>query len=80
MKLVFKKNGEMNISVLFKDGVNESQFDYIIMIKDLISTKKLEDPEFEGDFSDAEKDSVRDMIKNINREVKVFCENSKESQ
>ncbi|PHR48395.1 MAG: hypothetical protein COA48_08825 [Cycloclasticus sp.] len=78
MKLVFNKNEEQEISVLFKSGENTTEFSYIHMIKKLIDVKRLEEPEFEGDFSDAEKDSVRSMIIHINREVTEFYSEDEE--
>lgn len=78
MKLVFNKNEEQEISVLFKIGANTTEFSYIHMIKKLIDVKSMEEPEFEGDFSDAEKESVRSMISHINREVTEFYSEEEE--
>ncbi|MEL4401326.1 hypothetical protein AAEJ42_13700 [Shewanella algae] len=78
MKLVFSKNEKHEISVVSKDGDSETEFNYISMIKKLIDTKQLEDPEFDGDFSDSEKESVRSMINHINQEAADFYSDEEE--
>jgi len=72
MILVFSKNEEQEISVSFKDAGCTTTFNYITMIKSLIDVKKMEEPEFIGDFSEAEKESVRSMVSHINHEVTDF--------
>lgn len=72
MKLVFNKNDELEISVTQKNGDEEKEFNYVDMIKDLINTKSLEDPEMGGDFTDPEIDSIKTMIKHINTDVSEF--------
>lgn len=72
MKIVFRKNEKHEISVVSKDGDGESEFSYISMIKKLIDNKQLEDPEFDGDFSESEKENVRSMISQINQEAVDF--------
>ena len=67
MKLLFKKNGQ-DIIVKIKD-VKEEDFDYIKMIKRLIEDNKFEDSDFEGDFTDEEKQSVAIMLKGINNAI-----------
>ena len=72
MKLVFNKNDDLEISVTQKNGDEEKEFNYVEMIKDLISTKSLEEPEMNGDFTDSEVDSIKTMIKHINTDVSEF--------
>ena len=48
------------------------EFNYVDMIKDLINTKSLEEPEMDGDFTDSEIDSIKTMIKHINTDVSEF--------
>ncbi|MEQ8428476.1 MAG: hypothetical protein RLT87_06250 [Gammaproteobacteria bacterium] len=72
MKLVFTKNDQHEISVTRKHGEETTEFKYIDMIKGLIDVKKLDEPEFVGEFTDAEKGSVLSMIKHINNEVDEF--------
>ncbi len=72
MKLVFNKNDDLEISVIQKNGDEEKEFNYVEMIKNLISTKSLEEPEMDGDFTDSEIDSIKTMIKHINTDVSEF--------
>ncbi len=72
MKLVFNKNEELEISVTQKDGDEVKEFNYVEMIKDLINTKSLEEPEMDGDFTDSEIDSIKTMIEHINTDVSEF--------
>ena len=72
MKLVFRKNEENEISVLRKEGDDTSEFSYVDMIKSLIETKSLEEPEIDGEFSEAEKESIANMITHINNDVAEF--------
>ena len=78
MKLAFSKNEKQEISVLSKDGDNTVEFNYIDMIKNLIIVKQLEEPEFNGDFSESEKESVFSMINHINNEVTDFFSEDEE--
>ena len=78
MKLVFSKNEKQEISVLSKDGNNTVEFNYINMIENLIKVKQLEEPEFDGDFSESEKESVLSMIHHINNEVTDFYSEDEE--
>ncbi len=72
MKLVFSKNEELEISVHKKSGDSLSDFTYIDMIKELIREQKLDAPELDGEFSEAEKGSINSMVKHINDEVANF--------
>jgi hypothetical protein len=67
MKLIFKKTDNA-IEVKMKD-LEEEDFDYIKMIKRLIENNKFEDSEFEGEFTDAEKLSVANMLEGINNAI-----------
>lgn len=78
MKLVFSKNDKHEISVVSKVGDHTDEFNYIEMIKQLIEVKQLEEPEFEGDFSDSEKQSVLSMINHINQDVTEFYSEDEE--
>jgi len=66
MKLKFRKDESQNISVVQQADGSEHSFSYVEMIKHLISFGKLVEPEFDGDFTDAEKESVASMSKYIN--------------
>lgn len=76
MKLIFKKNDKHEISVISSNGEEEAEFNYIDMIKNLINLKKMDEPEFDGEFSDSEKESVLSMIGHINQEVTDFYSDS----
>ncbi len=69
MKLIFKKDDESNISVVQVIDGDEQKFDYVDMIKALIESKELEEPEIEGGFTDAEEASIKRMVEFINAEV-----------
>ena len=78
MKLVFCKNEQQEISVFSQDGDNTVEFNYIDMVKNLIIVKRLQEPEFNGDFSQQEKESVLSMINHINDEVTDFYSEDEE--
>ena len=69
MKLIFKKDDESQISV-FQDIDGEKQkFSYVDMIKALIGSKKMEEPEILEGFADAEVTSIKRMVEFINKEI-----------
>ncbi len=69
MKLVFKKDEDSRISVFQKVDDQEKDFSYVDMIKMLIDTKNMEEPEVSADFSEAEIKSINSMVKYINAEI-----------
>lgn len=69
MKLTFKKDDNSQISVLQTINGNAQDFSYVDMIKALIKSKKMEDPEILGNFTDAEKKSIKSMVSFINKEI-----------
>ncbi len=69
MKLVFKKDEESQISVFqIVNGV-EQEFSYVDMIKALIESKKMEEPDISESFTDAEMKSINSMVTFINKEI-----------
>lgn len=72
MKICFKKNKENEVSVVQIEGSKEIEFKYVNMIKNLIKKDKLEEPTTQGEFSDAEVESIRRMASLINQEVDEF--------
>jgi hypothetical protein len=76
MKLIFRKNDKHEISVLSSNGEDTTEFNYIDMIKNLIKLREMEEPEFDGDFSESERESVLSMINHINHEVTDFYSDS----
>ena len=69
MKLVFKKDTDHQISVFQEVDGNQLDFSYIDMIKALIKSKELEEPEISEGFSEAEKESIKSMVTFINKEI-----------
>jgi len=74
MKLIFKKDDNLNVTVFRKKGKTETEFSYVEMIKELIKTGKLDRPSTVGDFTDAEKESIQSMTEFINRELEALDE------
>lgn len=69
MKLIFKKDEESQISVVQDIDGEEQKFSYVNMIKELIESGEMEEPEIIGDFTDAEEESIKRMVEFINEEV-----------
>jgi len=69
MKLVFRKNKESQIKVFQNVDGREQDFSYIDMIKALIKSRKLEDPEMSEGFTEAEIKSINSMVAYINKEI-----------
>ena len=71
-----KENDEYSIKVKIND---EEKSSYIEMIKELYENKKLEDAEYDGDFSETEKESVDSLVNDINEHVQNFFEHNNEN-
>lgn len=69
MKLTFKKDEKSQISVVQDIDGEEQDFSYVDMIKALIESKKMEEPEISEGFTDAEVASIRRMVEFINEEI-----------
>lgn len=69
MKLVFKKDEESQISVFQQTDNGDLEFSYVEMIKELIRSRRMEDPEMSQGFSEAEIKSINSMVKYINMEL-----------
>lgn len=69
MKLIFKKDARYQISVFQVVDEREQEFSYVDMIKALIASKKMEEPEISGGFAEAEIKSINSMVKFINKEI-----------
>lgn len=78
MKLIFRKDENLNISVVQKTAGNEVGFSYVELIKHLIDAKQLKSPKIVGDFSDADKRSIKSMITYINEELAKFNDQTEE--
>lgn len=69
MKLVFKKDEEHKISVFQKVDGKQLEFDYVDMIKALIKSRKLDDPDISAGFTKAEIKSIKSMVERINKQI-----------
>lgn len=69
MKLVFKKGDDSQISVLQQVDGAERDYSYVDMIKSLIETKVMEQPEISDGFTEAEIKSINSMVTFINKEI-----------
>ena len=67
MKLVFRKNDQEEITVLQSFDGDERKFIYTDMIKVLIKNGELAPPVVEGDFTEEEKRSIKNMVNEINK-------------
>jgi hypothetical protein len=76
MKLKFIKNEKHQIDVVQVIGKNAREFSYVDMIKYLISSNKLDEPETEGEFTPAEIRSILSMTKHINDAVATEVESA----
>ena len=74
MKLVFKKDDEHQINVLHEVDGKQKDFSYVDMIKALIDSRKLEEPEISDGFTEAEIKSIKSMVTLINDEISAIRE------
>lgn len=79
MKLAFKKDEENQIKVFRIVDGTENNFSYVEMIKSLIESKVMEEPEVSGNFTDAERKSIKDMTTFINKEVAPTIDSGEQS-
>lgn len=79
MKLVFKKNEDSQISVFRKVDDAERDFSYVDMIKALIESKEMEEPEILKGFTDAEIKSIKSMVTFINKEISTTEESDSQA-
>ncbi len=69
MKLLFKKNDDKLTNVFQKIDDEEKEFSYVEMIKALILSKNMEDPEILDGFTDEEIKSIKSMVTFINKQL-----------
>lgn len=69
MKLVFNKDENQQIIVKNDSNGEQKDFSYVEMIKELIESRRLDDPVISEGFSDAEVSSIKSMVSFINKEV-----------
>lgn len=78
MKWILKKeNDECSIKVE-SDG-DVMPFSYIEMVKNLYENKNLETAEYDGDFSETEKESIDSLVNAINEHVNNFFQHDDEN-
>jgi len=70
MKLVFRKNDQEEVSVVQSFDGDERNFVYTDMIKVLLADGGLEEPVVDGDFTEEEKRSINNMVREINKVTK----------
>ncbi|MEW8659531.1 MAG: hypothetical protein AB2603_14530 [Candidatus Thiodiazotropha endolucinida] len=69
MKLIFKKDENQQIIVMNDFRGEQKDFSYVEMIKELIESRHLEEPEISEGFSEAETKSINSMVSFINQEI-----------
>ena len=69
MKLIFKKDEKSQISVVQDIDGQEKEFSYVDMIRSLIGSRKMEEPDISEDFTAAETISIKRMVEFINKEI-----------
>ena len=72
MKLVFKKDKEHRISVFHEVDGKQRDFSYVDMIKALIESRKLEEPDISEGFTQAEIKSIKSMVTGINKQISAI--------
>lgn len=72
MKLVFKKDEKHQISVFHEADGKQHEFSYVDMIKALIKSRMLDEPDISEGFTDAETKSIKSMVTLINKEVSAI--------
>jgi hypothetical protein len=74
MKLVFKKNEKHAISVFQSIDGQEKEFSYVDMVKYLIESRKMDEPEISSGFGQAEIKSINRMVEFINKQISLADE------
>ena len=63
---LIKKDKDISVSVSYSEEDSECDFNYVDMVKRLYRGEKIENIEYEGDYSDAEKESIEELRCRIN--------------
>lgn len=74
MKLIFKKDKEHQISVFHEVDGKQRDFSYVDMIKALVKSTKLDEPDISEGFTDAETKSIKSMVTRINKRISAIDE------
>lgn len=76
MKLKFKKTGNDCNVMMVLDNNSEIDFSYVELVRLLSKEEKIDSEViYDGDFSDKEKESIDELIIEINRTVDDFFSN-----
>lgn len=63
MKLRFDKDNNDNISVSFQNDSETEEFSYSEMVKKIFYDRTIEDPYINGNFTNIERDSIKELIR-----------------
>ena len=74
MKLVFRKDKARQISVFHEVDGEQREFSYIDMIKTLLKSRRLDEPDISEGFTEAEINSIRSMVTRINKQLSAIDE------
>lgn len=66
MNLLFEKTDPQTIKVKIKNNSQTIDFDYMSLIKGILSSGALDESELLGDFSSVEKSSIESMVRHLN--------------
>lgn len=69
MKLFFNKNAEGDITATIQDGTITREFDYLLMLKQLLENNVVEEPEFTN-IDEEEQIKIKDLLTQIQNAVK----------
>ena len=69
MKLFFNKNAEGDITATMQDGTTTREFDYLLMLKQLLNNNEIEDPEFTN-IDEDEQNKIKDLLSQFQYVIK----------
>lgn len=69
MTLALTKHPDGNITISFKNGTAYEEFSYSQMIIRLYADRQIDEPEMIGDFTDDERYSINELIKEMRSAV-----------
>lgn len=69
MKLFFNKNAEGDITATIQAGTTTREFDYLLMLKQLLENNVVEEPEFTN-IDEDEQYKIKDLLSQIQNAVK----------
>lgn len=69
MQLAFEKKDDDKVEVFFKEDNQKVAFDYGELVLKLYNDKRMEPPEICGDFTEVEKQSIEQLVADINNAI-----------